>query len=119
MERVDPPLSSLQVIHASAFSAGLVTLMAAALTSNPAWYLLSGPLLALSGALILVGWQVTFRGPIGNIMRAALGPDPYRRAITRGVVWFVIGVLVSAWGAVSLRRHEQLEHQGEPMVMTE
>ncbi|HKU43210.1 MAG TPA: hypothetical protein VJR89_33850 [Polyangiales bacterium] len=116
-ERVDPPLSSLQVVHACAFSGGLVAYMAAVLTSNPALYLLAGPLLAASGALILLGCRITFRGPLGDIMRVALGRGVVRRATTRGVIWLVLGLLISVWGVTRVRRHDELEQLREPMVM--
>lgn len=103
-ERVDPQPSAFQVIHASTFSLGLVALMAAAVTADPRWYLLSGPALIASGVLILLGCRITFRGPIGQMLRTALGPGFVRRATARGWVWLLIGVLISVWGAVSVGR---------------
>lgn len=116
ISRPDPRLSALPVIHASAFSAGLVAFMAAAMTSNPYWYLVAGPLLALSGALILIGCRITFRGPVGEIMRAALGEGFLRRATARGVIWLVLGILISVWGATSVRRHRDLGELHDPLV---
>ena len=115
-ERPDPPLSALPVIHASTFSAGLVTLMAAALTSNPYWYLLSGPLLAVSGVLVLLGCQITFRGPAGAIIRAALGEGYLRRATVRGVIWLVVGVLISVWGAIRVQSYQETQPLHDPLL---
>lgn len=115
-DQTDPPISALQVIHASTFSAGLVALMAAALTSNPYWYLLSGPLMAVSGALVLLGCQITFRGPAGAIVRAALGESYLRRATVRGVIWLVLGVLISVWGVIGVRTQRDLQPLHDPMM---
>ena len=49
----DPPLSTLQILHALSFVGGLGTLVLATVIEQPLWYLVSGPLLSVSGALVL------------------------------------------------------------------
>ena len=102
-EPPDPPLSMLQILHATTFVGGLASFVVAAVTMKPLWYLVSGPLLAVSGALILFGCRIAFRGPVGDMLRVALGRGRVWRSTARGVIWLLLGILVSVWGVAQAR----------------
>jgi CBS-domain-containing membrane protein len=118
-ERTVSAPSSLQLVHAGAFSCGLVATLAGVTTSNPYWHLVGGPCLALSGALILVGCRITFRGPVGQVMRAALGSARVTRLNLRGIFWLLAGILLSVWGVQGIRSQRENEPQLQaPMVQS-
>jgi hypothetical protein len=113
---VESPLSTLQILHAVTFVGGLVGLVVAAVTMKPVWYLVSGPLLAASGALILFGCRIAFGGPIGSVLRIALGRGRIWRSTSRGLIWLLLGILVSIWGFVRAGSHETDELELDPGV---
>jgi hypothetical protein len=110
-KQTDPAPSGLQLVHASAFAVGLVAMLAAVTTSNPYLYLVGGPCLALSGVLILVGCRITFQGPVGQVMRAALGSGRVRRVNLRGILWLLAGILAIVWGVERVRTRRENEPQ--------
>ena len=110
--------SGLQVAHAAAFSLGLLALVVGVFINQPIWYLIAGPCLTLSGGLILVGLRVTFAGPAGEMLRAALGASQVRRISVRAVFWVLAGLLITIWGVERMRAQRNSEPPlQEPLVL--
>lgn len=84
------------------YVAGVLLLIAGLFGHVPALLLLSGPCLAVSGALIWVGTHITLTGPVGGMLRKLLGPSRVISMHMRAVFWILAGVLVTAWGVASL-----------------
>jgi hypothetical protein len=112
----DTPPSVLQVAHAMLFSAGLVSLLIAIFSAHALWYVIAGPCLAVSGGLILVGSRLTFDGPIGDVLRAALGASTVRRLNVRAVIWVFAGLLISVWGLERMRAERNDRPFKEPLA---
>jgi hypothetical protein len=109
MDAYDAPPSGMQIAHALAFSAGLVAMIIGTFTNHGVWYVIAGPCLVLSGALILVGCRLTFRGPVGDALRAVLGASKVRRLNLRAVVWVIAGLWISVYGVERMRAERNVE----------
>lgn len=114
--RSEPHPSTLQVAHAALFSLGLVALLVGTFTRDPHWLLFAGPCLTGSGALILIGSRITFRGPVGDVLRAALGASRVRKMHVRAVVWVVAGILISLYGVQCVRTTRDADSVQDPLV---
>ncbi|HKU43367.1 MAG TPA: hypothetical protein VJR89_34635 [Polyangiales bacterium] len=108
--------SRLQLAHALSFACGLFGTLAGAVTHNPYYFLVAGPCLSISGALILLGSRITFRGPVGATLRAVLGASRVRRLNLQAIVWLVAGILVSAWGVDRVRHRDAQPIIDEPAI---
>jgi hypothetical protein len=100
----------MQIAHALTFSLGLVALIVGTFTTHGIWYVIAGPCLVLSGGLILVGCRLTFRGVVGDVLRAALGASKVRRLNLRAIVWVLAGVWLSIYGVERMRSERNVEH---------
>jgi hypothetical protein len=109
IRQYDSPPSNLQIAHATAFSGGLVSLLIGTFTGRSIWFVASGPCLAVSGILILLGCRITFGGPIGTVLRASLGASRVRRLNLRALVWVFAGALISVWGIQRMRAERNSE----------
>lgn len=116
LPRREPSPSRLQLAHALSFACGLFGVLAGAVTRNPHYFLFAGPSLSISGALILLGSRVTFRGPVGNALRAALGATRIRLLYLHGVFWLIAGFAVTGWGVARVRRQTPDRVIEEPAV---
>jgi len=115
--RTEPHASPLQVAHAALFSVGLVALLVSTFTRDPLWLLVAGPCLTASGSLILIGSRITFRGPVGHMLRAVLGQSRVRQIHLRAVVWVVAGILISLYGMQCVRATRDVDPvQDDPLV---
>jgi NADH:ubiquinone oxidoreductase subunit 6 (subunit J) len=95
--------SRLAVVHAVVYATGLLMLVAGVFGEAPLLLLLAGPCLAMSGALIWVGAQITLHGPVGAMLRALLGPSRIASMHLRAAFWVLLGLLVVLWGVVAMR----------------
>lgn len=93
-----PVASRFALVQGALFSAGVVTLFLSVFASTPTMLLVSGPCLFASGVLIAFGARITLAGPLGAIMRSALGGPRVKLLWLRAVVWTVVGVLVTLYG---------------------
>jgi hypothetical protein len=108
--------SRLAVVHAVVYAAGLVLLIAGIFGRVPVLLLVAGPCLAVSGALIWVGTQITLTGPVGGMLRKLLGPSRVASMHLRALFWILAGVLVTAWGFVGLARHGDELSPQDPLI---
>lgn len=95
--------SRLTRIHAVLFSTGVLALLTGIVFRMPTMLVVSGPCLSFSGILIWVGSRITFKGPVGDALRLALGR---RRVLTlhaRAVIWLIVGLVVTGLGIHRLR----------------
>jgi hypothetical protein len=90
--------SRLVLLHGALFSVGVATLLVGWTIAAPSLLLVSGPCLSLSGLLIWVGSRITFAGPLGAALRAALGRTRVFTLHLRAVIWLLLGILITAWG---------------------
>lgn len=91
------------ILHAVLFATGVVALLLGIALELPALLVVAGPCLAASGLLIWIGVRITLHGPLGDVLRLALGRG---RALTlhlRALLWFAIGVAVTVLGVRALR----------------
>ena len=95
--------SPLVWVQALSFVAGLALVVASTVVHEPYLQLTAGILVAISGLLTLVGIRVTFGGPLGGVLRAALGSTPVVRVYLRAAFWILMGLAVAAWGVWELR----------------
>lgn len=114
--RTEPHPSPLQVAHAALFSVGLVALLVSTFTRDPHWLLVAGPCVTASGALIFIGSRITFRGPVGDVLRAVLGQSRVRQIRVRAVVWVVAGILISMSGVQCVRAARDSDSVQDPSV---
>lgn len=117
--RIEPHPSALQVAHAALFSLGLVALLVSTFTRDAHWLLLAGPCLTTSGALILIGSRITFSGPVGDVLRAALGSSRVRKMRMRAVIWVVAGILISVSGVQCVRAKQEADSVQDPLFTQE
>lgn len=110
------PPSRLQLAHAMTFAIGLFGTLAGVLTGDPYFFVVAGPCLSISGALVLFGSRVAFRGQVGNTLRAVLGPARVRRLNMHALIWLLAGMLVSAWGVEGVRQRNVDHFLDDPSV---
>ncbi len=110
-------VSPLVLLHAFVFAAGLLGALVGIVTGDAPWFFVAGPCLIVSGALVLLGTRITFTGPTGAVLRAALGPARVRGISLRAVVWILAGLLLCVW-ALKVARSERDDEQllQEPLV---
>jgi len=99
--------SRLAVLHACVYAAGIILLVAGLFGQAAYLLLLAGPCLAISGALIWVGTQISLAGPVGNILRGLLGRSRVATMQLRAAFWVLAGVLVTLWGIASMHEPQQ------------
>jgi hypothetical protein len=98
--------SRLAVVHALAYSFGMILLLAGLLAHAPYLLLIAGPCLSISGGLIWAGTHFTLAGPVGQMLRTLLGRSRVASMHLRAALWVGIGILVTLWGAFSMRAPE-------------
>lgn len=106
----------MAVVHAVVYAAGLLLLIAGIFGEKPALLLLAGPCLAVSGALIWVGTQITLAGPVGAMLRKLLGPSRVVSMHLRAAFWVLAGVLVTIWGISDLQAHDTELTPQDPVI---
>lgn len=111
--------SRLAVVHAVVYAAGLLLLVAGFFGRLPLLLIVSGPCLALSGALIWVGTQISLAGPVGAMLRKLLGPSRLASMHMRAAFWVVAGVLVTLWGFSQLGSTSQPLHAPSDPVISQ
>lgn len=95
--------SRLAVVHALAYSLGIILLIAGVLARAPYLLLIAGPCLSISGGLIWAGTHFTLAGPVGQILRRLLGRSRVATMHLRAALWVGVGILVTLWGVASMR----------------
>jgi hypothetical protein len=102
--------SRLAVVHALAYSLGMILLITGLLAHAPYLLLIAGPCLSISGGLIWAGTHFTLTGPVGQILRPLLGRSRVATMHLRAALWVGVGILVTLWGALSLRapKHDHM-----------
>ena len=109
--------SKLELVHAIAFGVGLASFVLGTLSPRSLWYLVAGPSLILSGALVLLGVQLTFQGTLGTTLRALLGTSQLVRFRLRAWLWIVAGIWIGVLGLERLRAERQEKvWVGDPVV---
>ena len=108
--------SRLAAVHAVVYAAGVLLLIAGIFGQVPMLLLLAGPCLAVSGALIWVGTQITLAGPVGAMLRKLLGPSRVVSMHLRAAFWVLAGVLVTIWGMTNLRAHDAEVSPQDPVI---
>lgn len=103
-----PARSGLQIAHAVAFAIGLVALLIGTFNTRGVWYLVAGPCLAVSGGLILLGYQLTFRGPVGRVLRTVLGRPTLARLNLQAWFWVLAGIWIVLLGVDRLRAEHRV-----------
>jgi hypothetical protein len=93
----------LVLLHASVFSVGVVTLLVGLAIKLPGLLLLAGPCLSVSGILIWVGSRITFAGPLGDVLRLALGRTRVITIHLRALMWLLIGIVVTVYAVDRMR----------------
>lgn len=88
----EPPLV---LLHSSLFSVGVVTLLVGLVIDVPGLLLIAGPCLTASGILIWVGSRINFAGPVGDMLRLALGRTRVITIHLRALLWLVVGLVVT------------------------
>jgi hypothetical protein len=101
--------SRLVLVHACVFIAGILSLFLAVFTDTPILMLFAGPLFVFSGLLIWVGSRVTFSGPMGQLLRAALGGTRVALLRLRTLLWIAAGVLITLYGIDRMHEVEREE----------
>lgn len=105
----EAPPSGMQIAHAIAFSTGLASLVIGAFSTHAVWYVIAGPCLALSGALILIGCRLTFPGAVGEVLRTVLGASKIRRLNLLAVAWVLAGLWISVYGVERMRAERNVD----------
>jgi len=100
----EPPLVML---HAGLFSLGVVTLLVGLVINLPGLLLLAGPCLSLSGVLIWVGSRITFAGPLGDMLRLALGRTRVITIHLRALIWLLVGIAVTVYAVDRMRASDR------------
>ena len=106
----------MAVVHAVVYAVGVLLLIAGIFGEVPMLLVLAGPCLAVSGALIWVGTQITLAGPVGAMLRKLLGPSRVVSMHLRAAFWVLAGVLVTIWGMTGLRAHESELSPQDPVI---
>jgi hypothetical protein len=99
--------SRLAVVHALAYSLGMILLVAGLLAHTPYLLLIAGPCLSISGGLIWAGTHFSLAGPVGQILRSILGRSRVATLHLRAALWVGLGILVTLWGVLSVRAPER------------
>jgi hypothetical protein len=107
--------SRLVIAHAFIFASAVVCLTFGAFLEKPELLLVAGPCFLISGLLIWVGNRVTLSGPIGAVLRMALGPSQLLTLRVRALIWILAGVAVTAWGIEEVRQ----ARDREPLLLEE
>ena len=95
--------SRLAIVHALAYSTGILLLVVGLLAHMPALLLVAGPCLSISGGLIWAGTHFSLVGPVGQILRGVLGRSRVATMHLRAALWVGVGILVTLWGLSSMR----------------
>lgn len=95
--------SRLAIVHALAYSAGILLLVVGLLAHKPALLLVAGPCLSISGGLIWAGTHFSLAGPVGQILRGVLGRSRVATLHLRAALWVGVGILVTLWGMSNMR----------------
>lgn len=106
----------MAVVHAVVYAAGVLFLISGIFGEVPMLLLLAGPCLAVSGALIWVGTQITLAGPVGAMLRRLLGPSRVVSMHLRAAFWVLAGVLVTIWGMTGLRASDNELAPQDPVI---
>jgi hypothetical protein len=95
--------SRLAIVHALAYTLGMILLVAGLLSHKPSLLLIAGPCLSISGGLIWAGTHFTLAGPVGQILRSILGRSRVATLHLRAALWVCLGILITIWGLSALR----------------
>jgi hypothetical protein len=112
-EQLDQPTARLAIVHAVVFAAGVLLLVVGLLAHVPQLLIVAGPCFVMAGLLVALGTRITFAGPIGSVLRAALGRTRVLTRYLRATLWILAGVLATAWGVERMRAGE---HRGPPIL---
>lgn len=107
----DPAPSRLVFAHAAIFTAGVLTFFLSVIGSTPYLLLVSGPCFVVSGILVGLGTRITLAGPLGGLLRAALGGPRVTMLWIRALVWIGAGLLVTLYGIERLVHENQKGHE--------
>lgn len=113
----DPAPSRLVFAHAAIFTAGVLTFFLSVVGSTPYLLLVSGPCFIVSGILVGLGTRITLAGPLGGLLRAALGGPRVTMLWIRALVWIGAGLLVTFYGIERLV-HENPNGREPPVEIT-
>jgi len=112
-EYVRQPMLRLAMVHAVVFSLGVLLAVGGLVGHQPYLLVVAGPCLVFAGFMVALGTHISLTGPVGGMLRAALGHTRVVTRYLRAVVWILAGILVSAWGLERLRAGEQ---HGPPVL---
>jgi hypothetical protein len=112
-QEVQQPMPRLAIVHALVFTAGVLLAVAGIVAHVPHLLVVAGPCLVFAGCMVALGIRITLQGPLGHVMRAALGRTRVLTRYMRAVGWILAGILVTAWGLERIRAGEQ---HGPPVL---
>lgn len=99
--------SRFQILHTAFFLTAMIGLLLGFVVSDGAVLLVSGLCFVASGAMTVLGHEITMHGPIGQFLRRAVGGLRLGGAYVIGGFWILLGVVLVIASTVMIVRGDR------------